>query len=102
MEINLPKNTSFLTRIVVVAAYCYIGYVVTDIHTDIKHLMAESNINKTKIENIESRINNLEKVTIFDKLEKSTSNNKKTKEQPQQFVFIKKDDDDEKKWIANL
>lgn len=99
MEINLPKNTSFLTRIVVVAAYCYIGYVVTDIHTDIKQLMAESNINKTKIENIESRINNLEKIVIFDKLEKSTSNDKETKEQPQQLVFIKKDDDE---WQTTL
>ncbi len=102
MEINLPKNTSFLTRIVVVAAYCYAGYILTDIHGDIKHLMAESNINKTKIENIETRINNLEKVAIFDKLEKSTSNNKKTKKQSQQLVFIKKEDDDDKKWLANL
>lgn len=101
MEINLPKNTSFLTRIVVVAAYCYIGYVVTDIHADIKHLMAESNVNKTKIENIESRMNNLEKIVIFDKLEKSASNNKESKEQPQQFVFIKKDDDDNE-WERTL
>lgn len=95
MEINLPKNTSFLTRAVVVAAYGYIGYVVTDIHGDIKQLMASSNVNTTKIESLEKRVDNLEQVTIFDKLDKKASNNKKTKQEPQKFVFIKKDDDDE-------
>jgi hypothetical protein len=102
MEIILPKSFDTFGKVVVGIAAAFVTYTVNEIRQDVKDLMSVSTQNSTKIEGIENRINNLEKVTIFDKLDKSTSNNKKTKEQPQQLVFIKKEDDDDKKWVANL
>lgn len=101
-NIKMPTSMDAMGKVVVGAAVAFVSYTVNEIRTDIKQLMATSNINTTKIENIENRVNNLEQVTILDKLKKTASNNKKTKEQPQQFVFIKKEDDDDKKWVANL
>ena len=100
-NIKLPTSMDAMGKVVVGAAVAFVSYTVNEIRTDVKQLMATSNINTTKIENIENRVNNLEQVTILDKLKKTASNNKKTKEQPQ-LIFIKKEDDDEKKWIATL
>ncbi len=100
-NIKLPTSMDAMGKVVVGAAVAFVSYTVNEIRTDIKQLMATSNINTTKIENIENRVNNLEQVTIIDRLKKTASNNKKTKEQPQ-LIFIKKEDDDEKKWIATL
>jgi hypothetical protein len=100
-NIKLPTSMDAMGKVVVGAAVAFVSYTVNEIRTDVKQLMATSNINTTKIENIENRVNNLEQVTIIDRLKKTASNNKKTKEQPQ-LIFIKKEDDDEKKWIATL
>lgn len=101
-NIKFPNTMDAMGKLVVGAAVAFVTYTVNEIRTDVKQLMATSNINTTKIENIENRVNNLEQVTIFDKLGKSASNNKKTKEEPQPFVFIKKEDDDDEKWSVKL
>ncbi len=100
-NIKFPDTMDAMGKLIVGAAIAFVTYTVDEIRTDVKQLMATSNINTTKIENIENRVNNLEQVTILDRLKKTASNNK-TKPEPQKFVFIKKEDDDEKKWIANL
>lgn len=99
-NIKFPDTMDAMGKLIVGAAIAFVTYTVNEIRTDIKQLMATSNINTTKIENIENRVNNLEQVTIIDRLKRTASNNK-TKPEPQRLVFVKQEDD-EKKWLANL
>lgn len=100
-NIKLPRTMDTFGKWVVGLAIGFVSYTVNEIRTDVKQLMAQSNINTTKIEGLEARVDNLEKVIIFDKLDKKASNNK-TKPEPQRLVFIKNDDEENKKWIATL
>jgi hypothetical protein len=104
MEIILPKSFDTFGKVVVGIAAAFVTYTVNEIRQDVKNLMIVSTQNTTKIESIENRINNLEKVTMFDKLNNSKStNNNKSDQKPKKLFFIKKEDeDDEKKWIASL
>jgi N-glycosylase/DNA lyase len=50
---------------------------VRSIQDDVKALMAQSNIDKTNISNVEKRVSNLEQVVFFSKVQKVASDNSK-------------------------
>lgn len=74
---------------------------VREIHDDIKLLMAQSNIDKTKIENFEERISTLEQVVFIYGLKKTASNNIPPIKKDNKFnqpLFIRNNEDDENKF----
>jgi vacuolar-type H+-ATPase subunit I/STV1 len=79
---------------------------VREIQSDVKHLMAESNISGTKIEGVEARVNKLEQVVFLDKLAKTSDEPKKETNQQQVLVAVLKNDDQDnngkKKQLLNF
>ena len=94
MEYNLAKSAKsidLLGKAIVGIAISFVTYLVNDIHSDIKELMAVSNISSTKIDAMERRIDKLEQVIFFDKLNK-TSSNEPIKDEYKRLVFIRQDE----------
>ena len=76
---------------------------VREIQTDVKHLMAESNINGTKLEGVESRVDKLEGVVFLSNFKKTpTDDNKKPVKQQTLVAILKSDDQDKEKQNLNL
>jgi len=76
---------------------------VREIQGDVKHLMAEANINGTKIEGVESRVDKLEGVVFLSGFKKTADNNDKQPVKQQTLVAIlKNDDQDKQKQNSNL
>jgi hypothetical protein len=69
---------------------------VREIQSDVKHLMAESNINGTKLEGVDARVTNLEQAVFLTK--KTANNNNKPKPTFSEVhaVLVKEDDDENK------
>jgi uncharacterized membrane protein len=68
---------------------------VREIQTDVKHLMAESNINGTKLEGVDVRVTNLEQAVFLNKAKKTANNNNKPKPifSSTYAVLVKEDDE---------
>lgn len=62
---------------------------VREMKNDVKHLMAESNINGTKVEGIETRVDKLEQAVFISTLKKTSS-----EDFPKLIAFKRKDDDE--------
>lgn len=93
MEIVLPKSVDALGKLIVGMSVAFVTYSVNEIRTDVKDLMAASNVNSTKIDAINIRVSNLEKVTLFDRLPKSSS----TKEEyikSMKVLYIKEEEEE--------
>jgi len=68
---------------------------VRSIQDDVKALMAQSNIDKTNIANVEQRVTNLERAVFFTEAKKTANNNNKPKPifSNTYAVLVKEDDD---------
>lgn len=90
--LNNSKTMDLIVKSLVALAIGFVTYSVNEIRSDVKNLMASSNISATKIENLENRINNLEKVLLYDRINKTSS-----REDPKiiykRLVFIKQEND---------
>lgn len=71
---------------------------VRSIQNDVKALMAQSNIDKTNITNVEERVTNLEQAVFFNKVQKTTNNNKPKPIFSSTYAVLVKEDDDENKF----
>lgn len=71
MEVILPKSFDTFGKLIIGLSVAFVTYSVNEIRTDVKDLMAASNVNSTKIQGIEARVDNLEQVMYFDKLNKT-------------------------------
>ena len=71
---------------------------VREIQSDVKHLMAESNISGTKIQGVESRVDKLEQVVFLSDLKKTANNNDKPKPIFSEVYAVLAKEDDEKKF----
>jgi hypothetical protein len=76
---------------------------VRSIQDDVKALMAQSNIDKTNITNVEKRVSNLEQVVFFDKqnITKSSPNNSKPDLAFSKIYAVLAKEDDEHKQLTN-
>lgn len=102
-NIKVPTTMDAMGKVIVGLAVAFVSYSVNEIRTDVKQLMAASNVNTTKIEGIEARVNNLEQVVIFDKLnKKASSNDSKKAIFPKLYATIKDDEDITKKLATRL
>lgn len=77
---------------------------VREIQSDVKHLMAESNISGTKIENVESRVDKLEQAVFVSKFSQSSlpQEKKKNDKTVKMYAVLKNDDEESKKRIKTL
>ena len=76
---------------------------VREIQSDVKHLMAESNISGTKIENVESRVDKLEQAVFVSKFSQSSlPEEKKNNKTVKLYAVLKNDDEEKKKEYLNF
>jgi hypothetical protein len=71
---------------------------VRSLQTDVKELLAQSNIDKTNITNVEQRVANLEQAVFFNKVQKTANNNKPKPIFSEVYAVLVKEDDDENKF----
>jgi hypothetical protein len=90
--LNNSKTMDIVVKSLAALAISFVTYSVNEIRSDVKNLMAASNVSATKIENLENRINNLEKVLLYDKINK-TSSRDEPKPIHKRLVFIKEEND---------
>jgi hypothetical protein len=99
MEVVLPKSFDTFGKLIIGLSVAFVTYSVNEIRTDIKDLMASSNVSVTKIEALEARVNNLEGVMIFDRLPKSSSTKKEMTTIPQKVLYIKEEEEEYNKTL---
>lgn len=70
---------------------------VRSMQSDIKQLLAQSNIDKTNITNVEQRVTNLEQAVFLSKIQQTSSkNNKPDLIFSHVYAVLKKEDENEK------
>jgi hypothetical protein len=95
--VNSVKVWLFPGMLTVMSAM--IWHDVRSLQDDVKLVLAQSNIDKTNIANMEQRVTNLEQAVFFSKTQKTTNNNKpKPIFSEVHAVLVKEDDDDENKF----
>lgn len=92
--VNSVKVWIFPGMITVMSAM--IWHDVRSMQDDVKSLLAQSNIDKTNIANVERRVTNLEQAVFFTKSQKTANNNNKPEPIFSQVYTVLAKEDDEK------
>lgn len=91
--VNSVKVWLFPGMLTVMSAM--IWHDVRSLQDDVKLVLAQSNIDKTNIANVEQRVTNLERAVFFTEAKKTANNNNKPKPifSSTYAVLVKEDDD---------
>ena len=95
--VNSIKLWAFPSLITILSAV--IWHDVRSMQNDIKALLAQSNIDKTNIENVEQRVTNLEQVVFLSKIQKTGSNKSKPELMFSTLYAVIRPEDEEKKYL---
>ena len=94
--VNSVKVWLFPGMLTVMSAM--IWHDVRSLQDDVKLVLAQSNIDKTNIANMEQRVANLEQAVFFSKAQKTSNNNKPKPIFSEVYAVLVKEDDDENKF----